>query len=192
MDALTDPALYDTAPENAWRRLKVRKTGRDYLIALQAAAAWRERAAQARDVPRGRVLKDDALYEIAEQRPRTPEAFNRLRAVPKGFGGSRFGAELASALERALSERLPSPPQGLGATVELLKVLLRWEAESNAVAPRLIASASDLEKIAASDDADVPALRGWRRVVFGERALALKHGRLALSLDNGRVAIVDK
>jgi ribonuclease D len=196
--ALSDPRLYDTEPENAWRRLKVRKTGRDYLIALRAGAAWRERTAQTRNVPRGRVLKDDALYEIAEQRPRTPDAFDRLRAVPKGFGGSRYGAELASVLDAALAdpnakpptvERPPPAPHGLGSTVELLKVLLRFEAERQEVAPRLIASVADLEAIAASDDADVPALRGWRRTVFGERALALKRGEIALALDKGRVTI---
>jgi ribonuclease D len=198
--ALADPGLYDTEPENAWQRLKVRKTGRDYLVALQVACAWRERTAQARDVPRGRVLKDDALYEIAEQRPRRPDAFDRLRAVPRGFGGSRYAAELADTLDRALGdpnvrpppfERAAPAPQGLGSTVELLKVLLRFEAEQHDVAPRLIASVADLELIAARDDADVPALRGWRREVFGERALALKSGRIALALDKGRVTIVD-
>jgi ribonuclease D len=198
--ALADPALYDTEPENAWARLKVRKTGRDYLIALKAAAAWRERAAQTRDVPRGRIMKDDALYEVAEQRPRRPEAFDRLRAVPKGFGGSRLGAELAAALDAALSDTSAKPPpversaplpQGVGPTVELLKVLLRFESERHGVAPRLIASVSDLEAIAVDDDADTAALKGWRRELFGERALALKHGRIALTLIGGRVSIVE-
>ncbi|HWA23389.1 MAG TPA: ribonuclease D [Caulobacterales bacterium] len=200
IESLRDPALYDPDPEIAWKRLKVRKTQRDYLIALQVATAWRERTAQSRNVPRGRVLKDDALYEIAEQRPRTPAAFDRLRAVPKGFGGSRHGAELAGLLDRALSdpkakapdyERAPAPPPGAGPTVELLKVLLRHEAESNNVAPRLIASVADLEAIAASDKANVPALQGWRRDVFGERALALKHGRIALTLKDGKVSIAE-
>jgi ribonuclease D len=198
--ALADPELYNTDPEKAWTRLKVRKSGREYLIALQVAAAWRERTAQARDVPRGRVLKDDALYEIAEQRPRKPDAFDKLRAVPKGFGGSRYGAELAAQLDQALGdpnhkppayERPPATPQGLGSTVELLKVLLRFQAEQHDVAPRLIGSVADLELIAANDDADVPALRSWRREIFGEPALALKHGKIALSLNKGRVTIVE-
>jgi ribonuclease D len=200
IESLRDPALYDTDPDNAWTRLKVRKTNRDYLIALKTAAAWRERTAQARNMPRGRILKDDALYEIADQRPRTPAAFDRLRATPKGFGGSRYGIELAQLLDRALGdpkaaapkyERPPALPPGIGPTVELLKVLLRHEAEANNVAPRLIASAADLEAIAASDKADVPALLGWRREVFGERALALKHGKIALTLTRGKVTIVD-
>jgi ribonuclease D len=198
--ALTDPAIYDTEPENAWARLKVRRTTQDYLAALRAAAAWRDRLAQQRDVPRARILKDDAIYEIAEQRPRTAAAFERLRAVPRGFGNSRMGQELAAALDAALDnaadyapviERGPPPPPNGGATVELLKVLLRHEAENAGVAARLIASASDLELIASDDAADCRALKGWRREVFGERALALKHGRIALTLERGKVRLRD-
>jgi ribonuclease D len=198
--ALTDPAVYDTEPENAWARLKVRRTTQDYLAALRAAAAWRDRLAQQRDVPRARILKDDAIYEIAEQRPRNAAAFERLRAVPRGFGNSRMGQELAAALDAALDnaaeyapviERGPPPPPNGGATVELLKVLLRHESENAGVAARLIATASDLELIASDDNADCRALKGWRREVFGERALALKHGRIALTLERGRVKLKD-
>ena len=196
--ALLDPEVYDTAPEKAWRRLKLRKTTADYVLGLQVAAAWRERQAQQRDVPRGRIVKDEALYEIAEHRPKTAADFDRMRAVPRGFGNSRAAQDLLQALDRAFSdpnrpqfkyERPPPVPPGLGPTVELLKVLLRYEADAHDVAPRLIASAGDVEAIAASDEADVPAMRGWRRKVFGERALALKHGQIALKLKNGKVAI---
>jgi ribonuclease D len=195
---LLDPEIYDTTPENAWKRLKLRKTTADYVLGLQVAAAWRERQAQQRDVPRGRIVKDEALYEIAEHRPKGPADFDRMRAVPRGFGNSRSAQDLIQALDRAFAdpsrpvykhERTPAPPSGLGATVELLKVLLRFEAERHNVAPRLIASASEVEAIAASDNADVPALSGWRREVFGERALALKHGKLALKLKDGKVAV---
>jgi len=198
--ALLDPDIYDTTPEKSWRRLKLRKTTADYVLALQVAAAWRERQAQLRDVPRGRIVKDEALYEIAEHRPKSAADFDRMRAVPRGFGNSRAAQELLQALDRAFSdpnrpqfkyERPPPVPPGLGPTVELLKVLLRYEADASDVAPRLIASAADVEAIAASDDADVPAMRGWRRKVFGERALALKHGKLALKLKNGKVAVED-
>jgi ribonuclease D len=194
---LVDPAIYDTEPENAWARLKFKRTNPEYLAALRAAAAWRERLAQSRDVPRARILKDDAIYEIAEQRPRSASAFDRLRAVPKGFGNSRMGQELAAALDAALADpaayapqvdRTPGPPPG-GATVELLKVLLRHASDSHGVAARLIASVTDLEWIAANDHADCRALTGWRREIFGEQALALKHGRLALSLERGRVVV---
>jgi len=195
--ALSDPGIYDMEPENAWSRLKFRRATPEYLAALRAAAAWRERLAQSRDVPRGRILKDDALYEIAEQRPRTAAAFDRLRAVPKGFGNSRMGQELAAALDAALADpaayaphidRRAGPPPG-GATVELLKVLLRHASDTHGVAARLIASSSDLEWIAASDHADCRALSGWRREIFGEQALALKHGKLALSLERGKVVL---
>jgi ribonuclease D len=197
---LLDPTIYDTTPENAWRRLKLRKTTADYVLGLQVAAAWRERQAQMRDVPRGRIVKDEALYEIAEHRPKTAADFDRMRAVPRGFGNSRAAQELIQALDRAFSDpnrpvykhqRPPPTPAGLGPTVELLKVLLRHEAEANQVAPRLIASAADIEAIAARDDADVPALSGWRRQIFGQRALALKHGKIALKLKEGKVSIED-
>jgi len=195
---LLDPEVYDTTPEKAWQRLKLRKTTSDYVLGLQTAAAWRERQAQARDVPRGRVVKDEALYEIAEHRPKNAADFDRMRAVPRGFGNSRGAQDLLQALDRAFAdpkrpvykhERPPPLPSSVGPTVELLKVLLRFEADRHQVAPRLIASASDVEAIAASDDADVEALKGWRRKVFGERALALKHGKIALKLENGKVAI---
>jgi ribonuclease D len=195
---LLDPDIYDTTPENSWERLKLRKTTADYVLGLQVAAAWRERQAQSRDVPRGRVVKDEALYEIAEHRPKSAADFDRMRAVPRGFGNSRAAQELIQALDRAFAdpdrpvykhERLPPLPAGLGPTVELLKVLLRYEADAAGVAPRLSASAADVEAIAASDAADVPALRGWRREVFGERALALKHGKLSLKLRDGKVAV---
>jgi ribonuclease D len=197
---LIDPEIYDTTPEKSWRRLKLRKTTADYVLGLQVAAAWRERQAQLRDVPRGRIVKDEALYEIAEHRPKTAADFDRMRAVPRGFGNSRAAQDLLAAIDRAFSdpnrpqfkyERPPPVPPGLGPTVELLKVLLRYEADAHDVAPRLIASAADVEAIAASDEADVPALRGWRRTVFGERALALKHGKLALKLKNGKVSVED-
>jgi ribonuclease D len=197
---LLAPDAYDTTPENAWKRLKLRKATPDYLLALQVAAGWRERQAQARDVPRGRVVKDEALYEIAEHRPKSAADFDRLRAVPRGFGNSRGAQDLLHALNQAFAT--PARPEiktartggystGLSATVELLKVLLRYEAERAEVAPRLIASAADVEAIAASDEANVPALKGWRRQVFGERALALKHGKIALKLKDGKVAVED-
>lgn len=198
--ALTDPDIYDTEPDNAWQRLKVRKTGIEYLAVLKATAAWRERTAQSRDVPRGRILKDDGIYEVAEQRPKNAGAWERLRAVPKGFTGSRMGQELMQTVADALADpaaiapkvdRPTHQPSGLGATVELLKVLLRQEAERHNVAARLIASSADLELIAADDHADVPALQGWRREVFGAKALELKQGRIALTLERGKVRIVD-
>jgi len=196
MKALASPGLYDVTPDEAWRRLKLRKRDPKFLASLKAAAAWREREAQSRDVPRGRILKDDALYEVAQAQPRSVEALGRMRGVPKGFERSRAGQSLVEALDSALEdpaayapkvEKARVLPPNIGPTVELLKVLLRQVAQANGLAPRLLATVSDLEEIAASDDADVPAMQGWRREVFGEEALKLKRGETVLGLHKGEV-----
>ncbi|HEX4180144.1 MAG TPA: ribonuclease D [Caulobacteraceae bacterium] len=201
MRQLVDPALYDSEPENAWRRLKPRKFAAKYLAVLRGVAAWRERTAQIRDQPRGRILKDDAIDEVANQAPTDLEALNRLRSVPKGFGGSRFGPELIEAVRAALADpegyaptierSQAAPAPGSGAVVELLKVLLKARAEDAGVASKLIATVSDLEKIASDDNADSAVLQGWRREAFGEDALRLKRGELALVLDGTRVRVVE-
>jgi ribonuclease D len=200
MAALTDPALYDVDPDNAWKRLKPRKFNARYLAVFRAAAAWRERTAQARDQPRGRIIKDEAMDELATQLPQDAEGLNRLRALPKGFGGSKFAPDLLEALRVAMEdpeayaptiERGPPPAQNQGAVVELLKVLLKARAEDAGVAAKLIATVADLEKIAATEEASTPALQGWRREVFGEDALRLKRGELALVLDGARVKVAE-
>jgi ribonuclease D len=200
MAALTDPALYDVDPDNAWKRLKPRKFNARYLAVFRAAAAWRERTAQARDQPRGRIIKDEAMDELATQLPQDAEGLNRLRALPKGFGGSKFAPDLLEALRAAMEdpeayaptiERGPPPAQNQGAVVELLKVLLKARAEDAGVAAKLIATVADLEKIAATEEASTPALQGWRREVFGEDALRLKRGELALVLDGARVKVAE-
>jgi ribonuclease D len=200
MAIISDPETYDTTPANAWKRLKPKRFSNDYLAALFTAATWREWFAQERDIPRGRVMKDDAIYEIAEQRPRTAEAMDRMRALQKGFAKSKGGVQLLEALNEALDDpdqfapkvtrAKPNPP-GVGAVVELLKVLLRTRSEALDVAPRLIATVSDLEAIAASDTADVPALQGWRRDVFGDHALRLKRGEVGLALRKRRVEVLE-
>ena len=200
MEDLTDPALYDTDPEKAWKRLKPKKYSARYLAAFVATAVWRERAAQERDQPRGRILKDEAIDEIAAQGPTDPDAFNRLRSVPKGFGASRLGVELTAELKRVLADpeahapklerpahNQPAPPS----VVELLKVLLKAKSDNAGVATKLIANVADLEKIALSDEAEVDALHGWRRQLFGEDALKLKRGEIALVLNGPRVEVVE-
>ena len=201
MAAMCDPALYDVSPENAWKRLKPRKHASKYLSVFKAVAAWRERTAQQRDQPRGRILKDEAIDELATQAPTDAAALDRLRGVPKGFSGSRFGPDLLQVIRDALKapeahapqveSRGPPPPQAAGAVVELLKVLLKARAEDSGVASKLIATVSDLEKIAADDNADVSALTGWRLQAFGTDALKLKRGELALVLDGARVRVVE-
>ncbi|MFZ0606354.1 MAG: HRDC domain-containing protein, partial [Xanthobacteraceae bacterium] len=163
-------------------------------------AAWREREAQSRDVPRSRVLKDEAIADIAVHAPTSLERLKNLRSLPKGFERSRWGEGIIDAVNRALERdpktlplpgRLPPAVNG-SAIVELLKVLLRMVSEHHHVAAKVIATVDDLDRIAASDDADVPALTGWRRELFGEKALALKHGKLSLAIEKGRVAMVER
>lgn len=201
MKSLTDPAMYDVEPDNAWKRLRPRRHTAKYLAVFRAVAAWRERTAQLRDQPRGRILKDDAIDEIATQTPTDSDALDRLRSVPKGFSGSRFGPELLASVREALRDpetyapvvektRSQSSPAA-GAVVELLKVLLKARAEDAGVASKLIATVSDLEAIANDDQAPTPALTGWRREAFGEDALKLKRGELALVLDGARVRVVE-
>jgi len=201
MANLTDPAVYDVEPENAWKRLRPRKHTAKYMAVYKAVAAWRERMAQSRDQPRGRILKDEAIDEVATQAPTDADQLDRLRSVPKGFSGSRFGPDLLAAIREALknpeayapvierSRVAPSP--AAGAVVELLKVLLKARAEEAGVASKLIATVSDLELIANDDEADTSALKGWRREAFGEDALKLKRGELALVLDGARVRVVE-
>ena len=200
MKDLIDPAVYDMDPENAWKRLKPRRFTARYLSAFKAVAAWRERVAQTRDQPRGRILKDEAIDEVATQLPTSTDAFERLRSVPKGFGGSKYGPELAAVVRQAVLdaetyapviERPERTPPAPGAVVELLKVLLKAKAEDAQVAPKLIATVSDLEKIAVDDAADTSALQGWRREAFGADALKVKRGELALVLDGARVRVVE-
>ena len=200
MAPLLDPALYDVAPEDAWRRLKARARKPVELEILKRIAAWRERQARERDVPRGRVLKDDALYEIAAQQPTGKEALGRLRAVPGGFENSRHATGLLEAVAEALAvpaDELPKLPkrrqvsEATQSATELLKVLLRIVAERESVGARVIASTDDLERIAADGDADVPALKGWRREMFGRQALALKRGDIALGFDGRRAEVIE-
>ncbi|CAN5412720.1 ribonuclease D [soil metagenome] len=201
MKALNDPAAYDVDPEKAWRRLRPRKTAAKYLAVFKSVAAWRERTAQTRDQPRGRILKDEAIDELATQAPTSLEGLNTLRSVPKGFGGSKFGPDLLAAIKAALADPEgyapvldkagPPPPASAGAVVELLKVLLKARAEEAGVASKLIATVSDLEKIAADDEANTPALQGWRLEAFGSDALKIKRGELALVLDGSRVRVVE-
>jgi len=200
MEILTSPRTYDFHPERAWERLKTRVRKPKELAVLMEVAAWREQEAQSRDVPRGRVVRDDALSDIATHAPTTLEKLANLRSVPKGLEKSKWGADIIAAVQRGLSRDLTKLPKlekprnnsNGGAIVELLKVLLRMTAERHAVASKVIATVDDLEQIAADDKADVAALQGWRRELFGEAALKLKHGQIALAIEKGRVIGVNR
>ena len=197
--ALKDEDLYELDPANAWKRLKPRTTNKRFLSVLAIIAAWRETEAQTRDVPRQRILRDEALLEIAAHPPENAEALERIRAVPKGFAASRGGKALLEAIARGREASPPKPldrdrplrKQPSPSAVDLLKTLLRLRAEDAKVAPRLIASSDDIERIAAREDDGVHALHGWRAEVFGNDAIALREGRLALALENGEAVIVE-
>jgi ribonuclease D len=198
MEVLTSPDTYRADPANAWKRLSGRMRKPKEIAVLMEVAAWREREAQDRDVPRSRVLKDEAVIDVATSQPRSVEALGRLRSIPSGFERSRTGAEILAAVERGLErdpKTVPVPERsrtrgGGAALVELLKVLLKAVAEAERVAPKIIATVDDLEGIAEEgESADIAAMHGWRRRLFGDKALALKEGRLGLSARNGRVVV---
>jgi ribonuclease D len=200
MKILTSPDTYRFEPEHAWERMKTRVRKPKELAILMEVAAWREQEAQARNVPRGRVLKDDAIADIAVQAPTTIERLGNLRSLPRGFERSKWGEAIVAAVQRGLARdartlpqlERPKPRINGQATVELLKVLLRMTAERHGVAAKVIATVEDLERIASDDAADVPALHGWRRDLFGEKALALKRGRLSLAIDQGQVVMLQR
>ena len=201
MDILTDPETYANDPDKAWQRIKSRSDNRRYLAALKELAAWREREAQARDIPRNRMLRDEQMLEVAQNRPDSADSLSRCRGISADMARGKLGTGILAALKQAESlpkEALPMPPKrpslppGLGPVVELLKVLLKARCEAHDVAQKLVANSADLELIAADDQADVPALKGWRREIFGEDALKLKHGRLALTLEAQAVQVLDR
>ncbi|WP_432283940.1 ribonuclease D [Aminobacter sp. BA135] len=201
MEVLTSRETYDPHPEDAWKRLKMRLRKPQELAIVQAVAAWREREARERNVPRGRVLKDDAIYEVAQQAPRDATALARLRTTPKGWERSSSATALLTVVNAALEiprdqmPKLPKtfqPPEGSSAASELLKVLLRLVSEKEGVAPKVLASGDDIDRIAAEGEAaDVPALQGWRRSVFGEAALKLVRGELAIRFDKRRISVFE-
>jgi ribonuclease D len=200
MATLKNPATYEQHPDSAWERLRGRARKPRDLAVLMEIAAWREREAQTRDVPRSRVLKDDVLIDIALAAPKTADALAQLRSFPRGMERARTGVDILAAIERGLARDPKTLPKierdkrgnnSAGATVELLKVLLRHVCEAHSVAAKMVATVDDLEAIATDDRADVPALTGWRREMFGLKALELKHGRLALTLEKGKVIALE-
>jgi ribonuclease D len=201
MAALADPNAYRVDPLQAYRRIKVRTTNRRTLAVLREVAAWREREAQARDIPRTRIIRDEALLEIAHHAPRTTEELARTRGLGRKLAENAAGQELLAAVARALAlpeeqcplaEERKEVPRGVGPIADLLRVLLRMICDEEDVAQKLVASAADLDLIAAlGEGANVPALHGWRRRLFGEAALKLRDGRLALAVRGRKLALVE-
>lgn len=201
MAILTSPATYDLAPENAWIRLKARPKSPKEFAVVKALAAWREKEAQQRDCPRGRIIKDELLIEIAGRMPRDEDAMHHIRGVPQGFERSRQASDMIAVVSATLSQPpetwpvLPQakpPLQSAQAVVDLLKVLLKKISEESGVAAKVIATTDELEALAADDDAAIPALSGWRRSLFGEAALKLKAGGLALAVERNRIVTIER
>ena len=199
MTVLTNPVTYAQFPGEAWRRLKLRSGNVQYLGVAKELAAWREREAQRRNLPRGHVLKDEAIQELAAEKPETVRDLSHLRALPKGIAQGPAGQQLLDAIKAGRSLALNDIPKldakvilprGLQPLISLMKVLLKTKCDANDVAQKLVASTSDIERIAADDHADVAALRGWRKEIFGKDALDLKHGRLAMSANGKRVQLI--
>jgi ribonuclease D len=200
MDILTDPETYRLAPQDAWRRLKPRSHDRRFLAVVQSVAAWREQEAQRRDVPRNRVLRDEQLMDIAAHRPQSAEHLGRTRGLSLDFAQGRLGTGILAAVEEGLEvpeDQRPVPVKrpelngDPGPLVELLKVLLKLRCREHHVAQKLVANTADLEQLALDDEAPISALQGWRRDIFGEAALALKRGELALGADGNEIAVID-
>src|SRR5262252_4216560 len=199
MATLTEPGTYEANPEEAWRRLKLRVKNRKSLGVLIELAAWRERSAQAHDVPRSRILRDDTLYDIANHAPTATSQLSELRTLSDGFAKSARAKEIVEAVKRGLARDpktvpplragVPLPAEKL-ALLDLLRVLLKTCAARHKVAPRLIADGDDLERLAVEEAPDVPAMRGWRYDLFGIHAKELKEGKLALRVEGGEVALL--
>jgi ribonuclease D len=191
MALLTSARNYRVDPAEAWQRLKTRTKTPRFLGVVKELAAWREIEAQTRDIPRQRVLRDETLLEIAAHAPTTVDSLERTRGFTKGQAEGKMGRAILEAVERGKDlpeEDLPEAPhrrevpQGVGPVSDLLKVLLKMRCEEHEVAQKLVANSDDLEQIAIDDNADVLALQGWRREIFGKDAIDLKNGRLALAL----------
>ncbi len=200
LGVLSDPATYDLTPEKAWRRVKSRTASPRFLAIVRALATWRERLAQERDVPRGRIIKDDALLEIATAQPKTAEEMGRLRLVQREARKPEVTAAILAAVEegKACPEqdrpRLPPPPkrrEGSGAIADLLKVYLKARADEIGVASRLIAPSAEIEALAGEDTEDLQVLKGWRREVFGEQALRIKRGEVGLVAQPKGVRVIE-
>lgn len=199
VEVLTAPESYVMDPQSAWKRIKTRTVRPRFLSVLRELAAVREIHAQKRDLPRNRVLRDEALLEIAAHETQSLDGLTRIRGVGRRLATGPLGAALLQAVRDGIATpdkdrpHVPPPiqvPRGAGPLVDLLKVLLKMRCEENDVATKLVANASDLERIATEEAPDVAALNGWRRRLFGDDALALKRGDLALTAGAGRIALI--
>ena len=196
MGILNSPRTYQNPPEESWKRIKIRSDRSDVLAVLKALAAWREEEAVRRNVPRGRIFKDETVADIAMFKPRSEDDLLQIRSLPPDTARGKFGKIILEIVDKTLNSprdgwpqaaRKDSFPKGAQATLELLKMLLRINCMEADVAAKLVADADDLERLAVEETPDIPALTGWRREVFGEDAMLLKRGELFIGLKNGKL-----
>ena len=193
---LTNPETYSNDPYKAWERVKIRSPKPKNLAVLREVAAWREIQAQKKDIPKTWLMRDDALADMAGQAPQNKKQLAKIRNISKDMAEGRVGEQLLKAIEKGVNSPKEEWPavqkkkqlsQTAVAIVDILKMLLKIQSAEHEVAPKIIANVADLELIAQDDNADVPALKGWRKEVFGAEALAIKHGRLAIGMKDGKI-----
>tara|TARA_Y100000815_G_scaffold164900_1_gene149612 strand:- start:394 stop:1560 length:1167 start_codon:yes stop_codon:yes gene_type:complete len=201
LSILRDTKNYTFEPEDAWRRIKYRAPKPRFLAILKEVAAWREIEAQNKDIPRNRIVRDESLIEISHHAPKTINDLSRARGLSLKKAEGSLGKALLNAVKVGLnvpSENLPEVkrdaplPKGIGPITDLLKVLLKLKCEKHDVAQKLIATVNDMEQIAAfGQNANVPALQGWRQEVFGIDALRLRSGQLAMVIKDHNLELVE-
>lgn len=195
-EILADPRTYENDPYKAWERVKVKTPKPKTLAVLREIAAWREKQAQEKDIPKGWVMRDESLADMAAQMPKTPQQLKKIRGISEDMANNHVGKALLKAIEKALesdpktwpqiTKRKQIPPN-VAATIDILRMLLKVQSSEEGVATKLLASSEDIEAIAQNDNADVPAMKGWRYEIFGKEALALKHGHLAIGLKDSKI-----
>lgn len=196
---LKNPKTYAIDPYSVWEKIKARSAKPRMLAVLREMAAWREITAQQRNQPRGRIMQDSAMLALAASAPRSLEELSKMRGLANSFTEGKLATTLLALIEKAMSLPLEDCPQikqdnasppGTSALVEMLRLLLKIKAEKYHVAQKLIATNADLEIIARSPNPQVPALEGWRREVFGNAALALKEGKVAIGIKDYRISLI--
>lgn len=192
ISGMLEPTSYISDPDEQWKRVRIRRPSRKALAVLREVAGWREKVAQSRDRPRAWIIRDDSLAEIAATQPTTPAELERVRGITPKLAEGRDGHEILAAIKHAVTmpeSEWPDiqPRNGLSEVsdtlIAVLQALLKIRADQNDVATGMVANRRDLEMIAMDDNADVRALKGWRRQVFGEDALRLKRGEIAITGD---------
>jgi len=196
MEILTDPETYMMRPSDAWKRVKIRSDKPQVLAILKNLAEWRETMAISKNLPRGHIVKDDVLANIAIYQPKNKDALSRIRGVPANITKGKYGPIIFDLVKDALNSpknKWPVPqkhvplPNELSPLLEMLKLLLKINCSENNVAPKLIANNKDLEKVALGENEDVLCMKGWRFEIFGQDALALKEGKISLGLKDNKI-----